>query len=40
MSFSQPFFQSLIYAALILMSIGALSLIAMLLKDVKTKKLW
>jgi hypothetical protein len=40
MSFSQPFFKVLILAALVLMSIGAIALIVMLLKDVKSKKLW
>ena len=40
MSFSEPFFKTLILAALALMSIGAIALIVILLQDVKSKKLW
>lgn len=40
MSFSQLFFKILILTALTLMSIGAIALIVMLLKDVKSKRLW
>lgn len=40
MLFPQPLFKFLILTALILMSIGALSLIGMLLHDIKANKLW
>lgn len=40
MLFPKSLFNALILAALILMSIGALTLITLLLKDIKTKKLW
>ncbi len=40
MFFSKSFFEILILAALALMSVGAISLIVMLIQDMKTKKLW
>jgi len=40
MSFPPSVFKFLIIAALILMSIAAISLIVMMLRDIKTKKLW
>lgn len=40
MPFSEIFFKLLILTSLVLMTIGVISLVAMLLKDIKTKKLW
>jgi len=40
MFFSELFFKILILTALLMMSFGALTLIGMLIKDIKTKKLW
>ena len=40
MTFSEPFFEILILSSLILMSVGAITLVVMLMKDIKAKKLW
>ncbi len=40
MFFSKSFFEILILISLALMSVGAISLIVMLFRDLKTKKLW
>ncbi len=40
MPFSEIFFKLLILASLVLMAVGVVSLVVMLLKDIKTKKLW
>lgn len=40
MNFSESFFKILILFSLLFMSIGAIALIAMLIKDIKNKKLW
>jgi hypothetical protein len=40
MLFPEPLFKLMILLALALMSVGAVSLIVMLLKDIKSKSLW
>ncbi len=40
MNFSNSFFEMIVIASLILMSIGVISLLVMLVKDIKTKELW
>lgn len=40
MFFPKLFFEILILTALLMMSAGALTLIGMLIKDIKTKNLW
>lgn len=40
MLFSISFFKFLILISLLMMAIGAITLIAMLLRDIKTDKLW
>ncbi len=40
MFFSQTFFDVLILTALFMMAVGAVALVVMLFKDIKTKTLW
>ena len=40
MNFPQPFFKILILAAIALMALGAITLVVMLLIDVKNKRIW
>lgn len=40
MLFSKTFFTFLILISLLLMAVGAVALVVMLFRDIKTKKLW